>query len=141
MSDRLLPMIGEVTSEVLETMFFATAAAVECAHDAAAISAIVHFEGEPSGALQVSVSPTLARSIAAGFLGLEPDEVTAEADGQVSCELANMICGAILSRLHPDSQVALDSPRLVASDAASQGKYHQCFESPDGMLGVTMRVQ
>ncbi len=70
----------------------------------------MRFAGLPSGELRVMLSRELARSIAAGFLGSDPEEVTAEAEGQVGCELGNMICGAVLSRLHP-TPCALHWPR------------------------------
>jgi CheY-specific phosphatase CheX len=145
-TDTSLATVTEVTREVLETMFFAEAEPVACRHGAC-IAARVRFTGEQltgrtGGELMVMLSRDLARSASAGFLAEEVDQVTEEQVSQVSCELANIICGAILSRLYPHARVALGSPELTPPDfdsAVSQCA-HQCFETPEGMLAVTIRM-
>jgi CheY-specific phosphatase CheX len=130
----------DVTREVLETMFFATAEPVPCRHPETVadwIAAIVPFEGVPCGDLRVILSRRFAKAIASGFLGVETEEVTAEGENQIACELANMICGAVLSRLHPDSRVALRAPEIIPASFDSGGT-HQCFEAPEGMVAITM---
>ena len=145
--EALLSMARVVTGEVLETMFFSTAAPIACDHSGEAavhedwISSRVRFAGTPSGELRVMLSHELARSIAAGFLGSEPDEITLEAEGQVGCELGNMICGAVLSRFHPDSRVALASPELTPVNFGDGRGVHQCFATPDGQLSVNMHLE
>jgi CheY-specific phosphatase CheX len=144
--DSLLSMARDVTAEVLETMFFSTAAAIVCDHSGVVpvneewISSRVRFAGAPSGELRVMLSRELARSIAAGFLGSEPEEITLEAEGQVGCELGNMICGAVLSRVHPDSRVALAPPELTPVNFGDGHEVHQCFATPDGLLSVNMHI-
>ena len=49
-----------------------------------------------------------------------------------------MICGAMLSRLHPDSHVALDAPETIPAVFDAAGGTHQCMETPEGMLAITM---
>jgi len=145
----VLPILKEVVGAVLETMFFSEAAARPCDHselDAPGareewISARVRFAGAPTGELRVMLSHELARFMAASFLGSDPEEVTSDADGQVSCELANMICGALLSRLHPDAAVSLNPPELVPVDFAALDGVHQCLDTPDGTLAVSMRIE
>lgn len=130
-----------VTLEVLETMFFETAEPVECRHQSCTgncLGAKVRFEGSPHGELRVMLSRELAGPIACGFLGIDPQEVTAEEEKQIACELANMICGAILSRLHPDARVALAAPEIIEIASGENGGTHQCFATPEGMLAVTM---
>jgi hypothetical protein len=146
-ADSLLSMARAVTGEVLETMFFSTAAAIDCDHSGQLplneewTSSRVRFAGLPSGELRVMLSRELARSIAAGFLGSDPEEVTAEAEGQVGCELGNMICGAVLSRLHPDSRVALAPPELTPVNFGGGNGIHQCFETPEGKLSINMVLE
>jgi len=145
----ILPIVREVTGVVLETMFFSEAVPEACDHAALIvpgareewISARVRFDGVPRGELRVMLSHELARFVAASFLGADPDDVNSDADGQVSCELANMICGALLSRLHPDTVVALSPPELVPADFDTSAGVHQCFETPDGTLALTMRIE
>jgi hypothetical protein len=50
-----------------------------------------------------------------------------------------MICGAALSRVHPDAVVKLHAPRAGDPATPLEGA-HQCFETPEGVLSVTMRV-
>ena len=134
----VIPVVRQVTREVLETMFFSEAEPVACGHTEDCIAARVRFTGNASGELTVMLSPELARSLSAAFLAEEDDEVTAEQRGQVSCELANIICGAILSRLHPSSRVALGVPEAAAPDYGEA--LHQCFATPEGVLAVTLRM-
>ena len=67
--------------------------------NADAVQARLLFEGEPSGSLDLSVALTAARSISADFLGVDQQEVSERQIADVVCELANMICGAVLSRV------------------------------------------
>jgi hypothetical protein len=140
----LLSMAQQAVREVLETMFFSTAAPVDCRHSVPEkwLSSRVRFESAAlTGELTAMLSPELARSIAAGFLGEDSQEVGAQNAELVSCELANMICGTLLSRFHPDSQVALGAPELAAAGFGDgSAGVHQCFETPDGRLSITLRI-
>lgn len=128
-----------VIEDVLETMFFSTAVAVDCRHDPQAIAARVHFSGDPSGDFELTLSRGVARQFASAFLAVDEPDLPVSAEAEVTCELANMICGATLSRVHPDTVVRLTAPR-IADRAAPLAGAHQCFETPEGMLSVTLRV-
>ena len=133
-------MACAVTQEVLETMFFSTAEPVECLPGPQQddwITATVGFRGEHSGKFWVTLSPELARSMAAGFLGEEADELTVDVETQVGCELANMICGGVLSRLYPDTRPRIGPPERSTADTGPDGT-HQCFETPEGRLSITL---
>jgi CheY-specific phosphatase CheX len=144
----MLPILQEVTGAVLETMFFSEAVPCACDHSELDVPgareewvcARVRFDGSPRGELQVMLSHELARFIGANFLGAEPEEVASAVDGQVSCELANMVCGAALSRMHPEAVVVLRPPELLPADFEMLGGVHQCFSTPDGTLAVTLRI-
>jgi CheY-specific phosphatase CheX len=71
------------------------------------------FEGEPSGALFLSLSAPAARQIAADFLGIDESAVSAAQTADVVCELANMICGSVLSRVESAARFRLASPRVL----------------------------
>jgi hypothetical protein len=128
-----------VIEDVLETMFFSTAVAVERRHAADSISARVQFDGDPSGEFELTLTRGVARQFAAAFLAVDEPDLPREAEAEVCCELANMICGAALSRMHPDSIVKLHAPQ-VCDPALPPDGAHQCFETPEGLLSVTMRV-
>lgn len=134
----LLPMVEIVTREILETMFFSEAEPVACRHSENWIAARVRFTGEPRGEMTVMLSRELALSASAGFLAEDNGEVTDEQQKQVSCELANIVCGVILSRLHPHARVSLGVPGMTSSDF--DGGVHQCFATPEGMLAVTIHM-
>ena len=140
---RLLPLTCEAAQEVLETMFFTTAAPAACAHaqPETLIAARVGFAGRPAGELSLTLSCGLARALAAGFLGVDFEELSEEAESQIACELANILCGAILSRVHPDCGVALEAPQLIIPRFEEDGRIHQCFLTPDGALTIALRLE
>src|SRR5271169_5617214 len=81
-----------------------------------ACTAELRFEGNPSGGCRVSVSRKLARVVGAGFLGLEEMEVTDSQTEEVVCELANMICGSVLSRLEREATFRITHPELTSPE-------------------------
>ncbi len=108
--------VREVAAEVLETMFFTEAEVGELRAQLAAVSAPcarIRFEGSHCGEMLLGVSAEAADPIAASFLGLDPMELTDAQRGQVIQELSNILCGAMLSRLWPESKLALGSPELT----------------------------
>lgn len=123
MTDTLLhAALQESVDEVLEKMFFVrsfgdapdTADEPECiAH--------VSFEGEPSGWLALCVTAHAARSVAADFLGEDEGDLSEHQIGEVICELANMICGSVLSRVERNARFHLAAPQLVRSGSQSDG--------------------
>ncbi len=130
--------------EVLETMFFATVMG-DAASDPPgerSLAARVNFRGRPSGAVTVAACPEAARGLAAAFLALDEDEVSGEHAGEVVCELANMICGSVLSRLHPDSIFELLHPERTAAEAAPAGAAaHRAFDIGTGALSVSLEME
>lgn len=129
---------ARVTSEVLETMFFADAVEAGCSHEwlGSAVSDRIAFEGSHSGELRLCVSSEAADGLACAFLGVEPLEVTELLRGQVILELTNILCGAILSHVWPESKLALRPPECVEKEQASGAALHCCFDLPYGKLGV-----
>src|SRR5581483_2469259 len=126
----LEPATGIVT-EVLETMFFAEAVSADCdGHEwlASAVSDRIGFDGSYSGEMRLSVSLEAASALAAAFLGIEPLETTELLRAQVILELTNILCGAILSRLCPESKLALAPPEAVGIEQEGGRALHQCSE-------------
>jgi len=139
--DGFVKLVRSVVAEVLETMFFAEAVPSECGHSwmGAAVSARVPFEGSHSGEMRLDVSGEAADAVASAFLGADPGELSEAARTQVMLELANILCGAILSHLWPESKLALASPELASDAANTDYQLHNCFELIDGRLAVGIR--
>jgi CheY-specific phosphatase CheX len=121
--------LREAVTEVLEKMFFIRAledprAALELCrslsafHGEAEIATRVVFHGEPSGVLSLRTDYPVARAIAADFLAEEGPELSARQVEEVVAELANMICGAVLSRVESAAAFRLDPPAIVEPAAA-----------------------
>src|SRR5258708_242435 len=111
-------VVIRVAADVLATMFFEEAVPAPCDHSwvPVAISAHIEFDGSHCGQFMLSVSPATSLSIASGFIGLEPEEMTGNQTSEVILELANILCGALMSTLWPESSLSLGSPELVNSE-------------------------
>jgi hypothetical protein len=135
--DTLASATRDAVEQVLETMFYTTAVPVPprafdnpfCAH--------LQFNGDPCGEFELRISRAAAAEFAAACLGVRESDLPPQAAADVACELANVICGAALSRVHPDSIVNLNSPAI---GEPSLSDISQCFEAPEGLLSVALRV-
>ena len=110
--------------EVLETMFFTPVQGeVEPAPvGREAIVVSLNFSGGQQGRFMVSISKDCAEGIATNFLGIEHRaELAPGQTEQVAGELANMVCGAVLSRIQPGGRFDLTHPELVISRPAPLG--------------------
>ena len=143
--DRLL---AETVNAVLETMFFsAPLGPAEPETGGAALEARLAFQGSPSGTLAVRLSEPGARLLASGFLGEDEEMLTDAQLGQVVCELANMLCGSLVSKLESEVHFDLAPPDLVTAGCvpASIGELpptaRQSFALDSGNLTVTLRLE
>ena len=123
MDQELQQQLSSSVQEVLEKMFFVsppeTPGACSGPEDKS-LTARVSFEGDSRGELLMSVSCPAARSIAADFLAVEPRELQDEQVSAVVCELANMICGSVLSRLESAATFHLAPPQIVPPSVAAR---------------------
>ena len=106
--------LAESAQEVLEKMFFVDSA--ESAPGEAPIAGVTAemiFDGDPPGSFRLVLDQTAARSAAADFLGEDPAELSEEQMNEVVCELANMICGSVLSRIESRATFRLSKPAIV----------------------------
>lgn len=140
--DRLLP---ELAQQTLETMFFAMPDEVSLdpkRPPGDLIAASLAFQGLPHGRFGLLASNLLARTLAANFMAsdetaeLRPDQITG-----VIGEMANMICGAVLTQLESNASFDLESPEAVQVGEAdpipdfSAGSPSVCrLEFPEGTL-------
>jgi hypothetical protein len=102
--------------EVLETMFFATAVPGEAGCESDSLKVRIEFRGSPSGVFAMALDREDARRLASAFLGCEPEQMSSEHDGLLACELANIVCGSVLSRAGAEGSFELGAPRLVSED-------------------------
>jgi CheY-specific phosphatase CheX len=103
---------------------------------AGGLAARVAFRGSPSGAFTIAIDSSAARSLAAGFLAAEETELSPTRTGEVVCELANMICGSVLSRLEPDAAFELLHPELTAPGPS--GAVSRSLDLGAGALAVSI---
>ena len=114
MSEKLQAVLKASVEEVLERMFFIQSLEeLDDLGDEPQIAAQVTFEGTPSGWLALSMATAAARSVAADFLGSGEGQLSEAQTGEVICELANMICGSVLSRVESTSTFHLRKPGLL----------------------------
>lgn len=133
--------IRRVVADVLERMFFTEAELAPCEHGwlGSARCAEIRFEGSHWGEMLLGVSAEAVDPIAAAFLGLDPVELTDAQRGQMVQEMSNILCGAILSQLWPESRLAISSPELAAwREWPGKGMLHRCFVIPEGLLAISI---
>lgn len=116
-------MLLDSTVEVMETMFFTgvmgeTLERPRELPGAPWISARLSFRGSPSGSFGVRVSRETGRRIAATFLGVVEDSLVESQIADVIGELANMLCGSVLSRLEKETRFELSHAEIDPPDAA-----------------------
>ncbi len=120
MSDSLRDVLQQSVEVVLEKMFFIrslSTRAPESEPPEQQLAACVAFEGQPSGLLALRVTEAAARFISADFLGLDVDELSKQQVQEVVGELANMICGSVLSRVESAVTFRLARPLIQPGDA------------------------
>jgi hypothetical protein len=140
----LIPHIQAAMVEVLETMFFTSV--MESSESAAlppvadTLFSRLSFSGPPAGAFEVGIPPDAARSLATGFLGDDESSVCESRTREVVCELTNMLCGSVLSRIAGGAAFELSHPGVV--DRAMEtptARVH--FELPEGPLSAAIRIE
>jgi len=106
--------LAESVQEVLEKMFFADLVDLPPGETlAAGIAANLIFDGDPPGSFRLVLDQAAARSAAADFLGEDSSELSEYQLSEVVCELANMICGSVLSRIESSATFRLSKPVIV----------------------------
>jgi Chemotaxis phosphatase CheX len=118
----LATLIPECCSEVLEAMYFTTLLDAHST-DAAPLPApgitpetapslifSLRFAGDVSGRFGLSMHPDTARSLAANFLGEDASGISPVEVSEVTGELANMLCGSVMSRVEGEHKFVLSHP-------------------------------
>jgi CheY-specific phosphatase CheX len=109
------PALSSAVADVLERMFFleGLSEAAEPPPEAETVSVYLRFEGNPPGCFQMRLARNAANAIAADFLGEERESLTDQQSIDVTLELANMICGAVLSRIESNAAFRLGVPQIA----------------------------
>lgn len=137
--------LQDSVTEVLEKMFFVETLG-ECADPAEEppadeIAAGLTFQGEPPGALLLRLTSPAARQISADFLGIDEAEVSNGQTSEVVRELANMICGSVLSRVEGAAAFHLAAPQIVPPSeeiARNLSNIRYCVRLSNGRLTVNL---
>ena len=134
--------LRRVSDEVLETMFFTEAVAADCDHSwfETGVSVRMDFDGSHYGEMWMAISPAAVPAVASAFLGIEPDQTSQAQREQVILELANILCGAVLSALWPESRLLLNAPQLSAWGCPEEGAWHRCLALEEGTLAISIRL-
>jgi hypothetical protein len=136
-------VLAQCTETVLEQMFFVRALTGSLPRGGSELVSEVPFEGKPSGRLSLRVTTSAARSIAADFLGEDERVLSEQQVGEVICELANIICGSVLSRVESEATFRLHSPGLVsaATDCPVANSVVHSVSMDNGRLTVAFRSE
>lgn len=125
--------LAESVQEVLEKMFFADLVNSPPGETlAAGITAQLIFDGDPPGSFRLILDPAAARSAAADFLGEDPSELSEDQLNEVVCELANMICGSVLSRIESSATFRLFKPVIVPTTELAPAAVEAKFQAAVG---------
>lgn len=112
--------LGDISAEVLETMFYLFPEEEPCAEEAAPeppVAAAFHFEGLPSGTVVIVISAASARAAAANFLAIEEQDVGSSQMSEIVCEMANMVGGCLLTCVENRTPLQPLPPRNIEPDA------------------------
>ncbi len=134
-------LLGQTAREILETMFFVSPedALEPSPPPQDVLTAELKFEGALSGWFGIQIQESCARGMAGNFSGvMDPSELSPETVAEVLCELANMVCGATLSKLDPDAIFNLSAPQLVAHGYAGES-VTQWLSMEEGLIGLQLR--
>lgn len=133
--------LEEAVLEVLDTMCFefpVAEAEAGAAPEEDAVHASARFDGSLKGTLHVALEGEAPRRLAAAFLGLAEDEVGERETMQMASELANMLCGATMSRLEPHGRLRIATPEAARRRGTCEGACWLRFPLEAGRVAVSV---
>ena len=132
------------TTEALENMcFFGLMGPIEeMPEGEERISARLTFQGDANGVFHSTLDSSAAWAIAANFLGEEVPDINLTHVQAVACELANMICGAVLSIYKKDGHFELSSPEITEKeDCQPDQVVRRVFELETGSIAMAIDLR
>jgi len=136
--------LAAAAGDVLETMFFSSVMGetpVSTTPAADGIAARLAFSGARAGVFALRLTGGAAQVIAANFLAEETDEPTRQQVQEVVCELANMMCGSVLSRLDRGAHFDLGQPVMVdAAEVGTPEAVSRAFDIGDGEVSMFLSM-
>jgi hypothetical protein len=138
--------LASAVGEVLESMFFLDTLGEAGEPPAEPDTVTVHlsFDGDPPGCFEMRLARPAANAIAADFLGEDAESLTGQQSTDVTLELANMICGAVLSRIESRASFRLGAPHILADDTHEpwpEEATRYTVETGSGTLTVAIRME
>jgi len=141
-------LLADCASQILERMFFATVSgdmSKAVIPAGARLGALVTFTGPRQGYLAIAMESETAKTLAMDFLGLaSTDGLDAEKVDDTIGELANMVCGATLSRFDNEGLFSLAHPvcgsHAVEMATCGEG-IHRLLDIGEGTLAVCLKVE
>ena len=138
--------LSSAVADVLERMFFieVQGGIAEPPLEIETVTARLTFDGDPPGDFQMRIARRAADAVAADFLGEDAESLADQQRTDVTLELANMICGAVLSRLESSACFRLGKPQIVDGDTGSQGwagGTRYTVDTGRGPLTVAIRME
>jgi CheY-specific phosphatase CheX len=112
--------------------------------EAEALTVHLSFDGDPPGHFRMRIPRPAANAVAADFLGEDPELLSARQSADVTLELANMICGAALSRIESRAAFRLGSPQIVVGNSGQRGPAEETrctVETGIGALTVAIQME
>jgi CheY-specific phosphatase CheX len=134
-------LLEAAATDTLETMcFFGVMGPMDEMPDGEEhLAARLTFRGDVNGAFHATLVLPAAWAIAANFLGEEPEDITLPRVEAVVCELANMICGSVLSNYKRDGHFELSSPEITAEEPSQPNQViRRVLELETGSMAVAL---
>lgn len=132
----LLPVCVQ---EVLDRMFFSQAVPVADLPPGDMICASVMFRGDLTGRCWLWLSPDAALRLAADFLGVERAGVDTRGAEDTVCELANVLCGNVVSRIGSSAAFELGPP-VLGTPGNVPPRLRRHFEIDGGFLSIGFQI-
>ena len=129
---------------VVETMFFAsieerTAGGVGD-EGGDRVGASVAFHGACEGSLAISLDRAAVEVLAAGFFGEAADGQVGDQCESVMGELANMVCGTMLSKLERKAIFCLEAPVALEASGDPRGWIEKYFALDERLLHLAFSL-
>jgi len=140
-------LIHECCSEVLDSMFFTTVlgsvpleTTVEDADELLAYS--LQFGGDISGQFGLHLNRDTARILAANFLGAADADISCNDITEVIGELANILCGSVMSRVEGEHRFVLSHPLAGSRTLSGADDFLTCaLDTDSGSITIWVQIE